>query len=177
MGCDREPMTDAEPTGAARTLLTRAVREDLDHAVLCWLATVDEDMVPNVSPKEIFCSHGDDALLIANIASPGSMRNIARNPKVCVSFIDVFRQRGFKLIGRATVIPRSAPDFSTLAEGLLRKAGPDFPVHDAIHVRIERVERIWAPSYRLFPDRSVEERMQSAFAAYGVRPSSPDGGV
>ncbi len=95
MDCDREALSGAEPTGAARALLTRAVREDLDHAVLCWLATVDEDIVPNVSPKEIFCAHGDDALLIANIASPGSMRNIARNPRVCVSFIDVFRQRGF----------------------------------------------------------------------------------
>ena len=142
MEFDREARSDAEPPGAARTLLTRAVREDLDHAVLCWLATVDDDMVPNVSPKEIFCAHGDDALLIANIASPGSMRNIARNPRVCVSFIDVFRQRGFKLIGRATVIARDAPAFTKLAEDLLRKAGPDFPVHDAIHVQIERVERI-----------------------------------
>ncbi len=173
----REPMSDTEATRAARTLLTRAVLEDLDRAVLCWLATVDEDMVPNVSPKEIFCPYSDDALLIANIASPGSRRNIARNPRVCVSFIDVFRQRGFKLIGRATVIARDAPAFTKLAAGLLLKAGPDFPVHDAIHVQIERVERIWAPSYRLFPDRSVEERMQSAYAAYGLRPSKPDGGT
>ena len=55
MDCDREPASEAEPAGAARALLTRAVLEDLDRAVLCWLATVDEDMVPNVSPKEIFC--------------------------------------------------------------------------------------------------------------------------
>ena len=55
MDCDLEKVSNAEPAGVARRLLTRAVREDLDRAVLCWLATVDEGMVPNVSPKEIFC--------------------------------------------------------------------------------------------------------------------------
>ena len=45
-------------------------------SVLCWLATVDDHGMPNVSPKEIFCCHGERELLIANIASPQSVRNI-----------------------------------------------------------------------------------------------------
>jgi predicted pyridoxine 5'-phosphate oxidase superfamily flavin-nucleotide-binding protein len=64
--------------------------------VLCWLATVDEAGRPNVSPKEIFTAHGDDHLLIAHLASPGSVRNLRARPEVCVSFVDVFVQKGFK---------------------------------------------------------------------------------
>ena len=66
-------------------------------SVLCWLATADAKGQPNVSPKEIFTFYGAEFLLIANIASPSSVRNIAANPLVCVSFIDIFVQKGFKV--------------------------------------------------------------------------------
>jgi uncharacterized protein len=73
--------------------------------VLCWLATVDAAGVPNVSPKAIFDHYNDDRIIIADIASSDCVRNIQAHPAVCVSFIDVFRQRGFKMIGQATIIP------------------------------------------------------------------------
>lgn len=37
-------------------------------------------------------------------------------------------------------------------------------------IRIERVSRIWAPSYSLFPNRSEAERMQATYDTYRVRP-------
>ncbi|HEX9869830.1 MAG TPA: pyridoxamine 5'-phosphate oxidase family protein, partial [Candidatus Tectomicrobia bacterium] len=67
--------------------------------MLCWLATVSERGVPNVTPKEIFTHHGDDHIVIADIASSHSVRNVRAHPQVCVSFVDVFRQRGFKITG------------------------------------------------------------------------------
>ena len=69
-------------------MLNDAVRTDMANSVLCWLATVDADGTPNVSPKEIFASHGDDRIVIADIASPVSVKNLRakigdnpRNPK------------------------------------------------------------------------------------------------
>ena len=59
-------------------------------SVLCWLATADAQGQPNVSPKEIFAIYDSANMLIANIASPTSVRNIESNPRVCVSFIDIF---------------------------------------------------------------------------------------
>ena len=58
-------------------MFTGEVRQAVDRSVLCWLATVDADGQPNVSPKEIFCAIDDVTLLIAEIASPVSRRNIA----------------------------------------------------------------------------------------------------
>ena len=80
-------------------MLTTDIKKSIDTCVLCWLATVDKDQQPNVSPKEMFTYLDDHTLLIANIASPNSVRNIAQQPKVSVSFVDVFTQKGFKLKG------------------------------------------------------------------------------
>ncbi|MCC5968059.1 MAG: pyridoxamine 5'-phosphate oxidase family protein [Natronohydrobacter sp.] len=72
-----------------------------ESAVLCWLATVDASNRPNVSPKEIYAETGANRLVIADIISARSVRNIRVNPAVCVSLIDVFLQRGRKVEGMA----------------------------------------------------------------------------
>ncbi|MFM7403785.1 MAG: pyridoxamine 5'-phosphate oxidase family protein [Erythrobacter sp.] len=153
-----------------KTVINDAVREDIRNSVLCWLATVDEDGQPNVSPKEIFTDHGDNVILIADIASPVSVRNIQRQPLVCVSFVDVFRQRGFKIAGCARLIPPEHPEFAFAGARLQALAGEDFKVRQAIYVTATRISRIWAPSYALFPDRTIEEQQARSYATYGVRP-------
>jgi uncharacterized protein len=147
-----------------------AIRLDIQNSVLCWLATVDDRGTPNVTPKEIFASHGDDRIVIADIASSGSVQNVRARPRVCVSFVDVFRQRGFKITGRAEIVQSQESRFSELGVELVRMAGVGFPIRNIICVYAEQIARIWAPSYRLFPERSESERMQSAYDAYGVEP-------
>jgi predicted pyridoxine 5'-phosphate oxidase superfamily flavin-nucleotide-binding protein len=82
-------------------MLTPDLQTAAQTSILCGLATVDADGQPNVSPKEIFAVFDPEHLVIANIASPTSVRNIAVNPRVCVSFVDVFVQKGFKVLGTA----------------------------------------------------------------------------
>ncbi|KAA0971228.1 pyridoxamine 5'-phosphate oxidase family protein [Aureimonas fodinaquatilis] len=144
------------------------MRTDIQNSVLCWLATVDSSGTPNVTPKEIFSSYGDDRIVVADIASTNTVRNIRSHPTVCVSFIDIFRQRGFKVVGSATIIGPEEPDFAIVGADLLRLAGVDFPIRHVISIHMERVSRIWAPSYALFPDRTEEERIQVAYDTYGV---------
>jgi len=152
--------------------MTDAMWAELDRSVLCWLATASADGTPNVSPKEIFAVFGQDAIVIADIASPVSVRNIRANPKVCVSFIDIFRQRGFKVSGTARIIAPAEEGFGRYGAELIDKAGPDFPIRHVILVSVQHIARIKAPSYLLFPDRSEGERMGEAYRTYGVRPAS-----
>lgn len=147
------------------------MRTDIENSVLCWLATVDPSGTPNVTPKEIFSCHGDDRIVVADIASTNTVRNIRSHPTVCVSFIDVFRQRGFKVVGSAIVIGPEDTDFAFVGVDLLRMAGSDFPIRHLISIQIERVSRIWAPSFTLFPDRTEDERMRNAYETYGVVPA------
>lgn len=150
--------------------INESVRTDIANSVLCWLASVDADGVPNVTPKEIFAAHGDERIVIADINSANSVRNIRNHAAVCVSFVDIFRQRGFKLVGKARIVMPDELGYAELAADLLAKAGPGFPIRAVIDVHIEKIGRIWAPSYALFPDRSEEDRMNEAYATYGVAP-------
>ena len=77
-------------------MFTKDVKRYIEHSVLCWLATSNKKAEPNVSPKEIFLRYDDTKILIANIASPKTIRNIKENPQVCISFINVFVQKGYK---------------------------------------------------------------------------------
>ena len=150
-------------------LLNSDVRRAAERSVLCWLATVDETGQPNVSPKEIFAILDDEHLVIANIASPGSARNIRLNGKVCLSFIDILIQKGFKVLGVATDVKPSAPEYPDLVAPLRALAGERFPIHSVFHIRASAVEPVIAPSYRLFPETTEAAQIQSALRTYGLR--------
>jgi len=92
--------------------LPEDVQNDIANSVLCWLATADASGFPSVSPKEVWAPFGEEAVVIADIASANSVRNLRSNPRVCVSFIDIFRQKGFKLYGVAQVLTSSDRSFS-----------------------------------------------------------------
>ena len=156
-------------------MLSIQVKGFARRSVLCWLATVDESGQPNVSPKEIFAVFDSDHLVIANIASAGSARNIERNARVCVAFIDVFAQKGFKVTGAARNVRKNDPDFVRWATRLVEMAGPRFAIQSVFVVKAEAVEAILAPSYRLYPTETTEEsQAASAMQAYGVRPVRSD---
>lgn len=155
----------------ADTLLTAAVSEVAGRSVLCWLATVDAEGWPNVSPKEIWAVLDERTLVIANIASPNSVRNLLANPHACVSFIDLFVQKGFKLSGTARVVGPEDGAYAALAAPLRARAGERFRIASVIRVEVQTIEPILAPSYRFFPDITTESgQIESAMHTYGVRP-------
>jgi predicted pyridoxine 5'-phosphate oxidase superfamily flavin-nucleotide-binding protein len=140
------------------------------QCVLCWLATIDDDGAPTVSPKEIFCAHDNRTLLIANVASPQSLSNILARPAVCVSLVDVFVQKGFKLKGKAKVARAGDARFPALAQPLVDMAGKRFPFSSLFVIDVHEVEPIIAPSYRLYPETLEADQVRSAMRTYGVRP-------
>jgi predicted pyridoxine 5'-phosphate oxidase superfamily flavin-nucleotide-binding protein len=156
-------------------MLSPEVQNSAAHSVLCWLATVDGNGQPNVSPKEIFAAFDTEHLVIANIASPTSVRNIEVNPLVCVSFIDVFVQKGFKVAGTARNVRRQDPEFARWVVPVEAKAGSRFPIHSVLVVRATAIEPILAPSYLLYPTETTEQsQVVSAMRTYGGQPARDD---
>lgn len=151
-------------------MLTHKVRKTMETSVLCWLATADSRGRPNVSPKEVFCAFDDRHLVIANIASPLSAKNIDENPHVCVSLVDILVQKGHKLVGSAINVRRRATGYERWLAPLRPVVADRFPVRSVFVVRVERVAEIVAPSYLLFPESTSESlQIEAAEAAYGVR--------
>ncbi|WP_194972628.1 pyridoxamine 5'-phosphate oxidase family protein [Aquiflexum lacus] len=151
-------------------MINSEVKKYIDKSVLCWLATVNELNEPNVSPKEVFTYDGEHTLLIANIASPVSIKNIRENPNVCVSFIDVFIQKGFKIKGTARVIEKKDAGFEKKAKLLTDLFTDNFPIISVIEVNVKKVDQIQAPSYFLYPDKTEQSQIESAMKTYKVKP-------
>ena len=152
------------------TILNTDLIEMARRSVLCWLATSDENDQPNLSPKEVFSFVDGDYIVVANIASPGSARNIQINAKVCLNFVDVFTQKGFKVYGVARDVKTSDTEFSRWVEPLRSMVGDRFDIQSVFVVYAVAVEPIIAPSYRFYPHETTEEsQILSALRSYGAR--------
>ena len=149
-------------------MLNKPVLDYINRSVLCWLATVDADGAPNVSPKEVFCAYGSQLVLIANIASPTSVRNIRAEPRVCVSFVDIFVQKGYKLKGTAELVRSEDARYVELEPPLLAITKGLFPIRGIIAVQVNAVEPIVAPSYSLIPGTTEASQIQGAMRTYGM---------
>lgn len=157
-------------------MLTDEIQDYIRRSVLCWLATVDEGGWPSVSPKEVFAALDERHLVIAHIASPGSVKNIRTHPEVCVSFIDIFSQRGFKVYGRARFVRRDEIEYAEVVPPLEAITRGAFPIHGVMMVEVERTATIVAPSYRLVPGTTEASQRASAMESYGVVPAPPSRG-
>jgi predicted pyridoxine 5'-phosphate oxidase superfamily flavin-nucleotide-binding protein len=157
------------------TLLNESVREAACRSVLCWLATVDAEGQPNVSPKEVWAIADEQHVVVAHIASPVSARNIAQHPQVCLSFVDVFVQKGFKLVGTARELRAGNAEFATWAKPLLAMVGQRFTIQSVLVIQVQSVAAIVAPSYRFYPHDTTEaSQVASGMRAYNVQSVEKD---
>ena len=150
--------------------LAPAVQQLVDESVLCWLATSSAAGQPSVSPKEIFTTFNDDSIIIANIASPNSARNIRENGRACVSFVNIFTQKGFQVRGEAAYLDRTHDTYEAIARILNGMTAGAFPFKSAFRIMADEVSEILAPRYRLYPETTEADQINSAMARYGVRP-------
>lgn len=141
------------------------IRKYINQSVLCWLATVDQEGMPNVSPKEIFdvCQ---EKIIIANIASPNTVNNIKTNRKVCVSFVDVLVQKGYQLKGRARVITNAETVYQEYESKLLVMTKGNFPFSSITEITVEKSKSILAPRYLLYPDTTEARQIETAKIQY-----------
>jgi predicted pyridoxine 5'-phosphate oxidase superfamily flavin-nucleotide-binding protein len=79
--------------------MQRVVREQR----LGFVATVTPDGRPNLSPKGTTKLWDDERLFFADIASPGTVANLATNPHVEINVVDPILRKGFRFKGTAAV--------------------------------------------------------------------------
>lgn len=148
--------------------ITQEIKKYIEQSVLCWLATVSTEGFPNVSPKEIFKAYEQDKIIVANIASPQTIENIRTNQNVCISFIDVFVQKGYQIKGTARIVDHKNVDFLPMESELVKMTGGNFPFKTIIEIRITEAKPIVAPKYVLYPETTEEEQTINAKKAYGL---------
>ncbi|HEX8802914.1 MAG TPA: pyridoxamine 5'-phosphate oxidase family protein [Acidimicrobiales bacterium] len=88
---------------------------------LGFVATVTPEGRPNLSPKGTTTVWDDGHLVFADVASPGTVANLAANPYVEVNVVDPIVRKGYRFKGTAT----AHTDGATYDRGLavLRERG------------------------------------------------------
>ena len=148
--------------------LNQEIKDCIDKSVLCWLATASSKGEPNVSPKECYAHFGADAIIVANIASPRTVRNIEQNENVCVSFLDILVQKGFQIHGKAEIIKNGDIEFEEMFAVLNKMTQGKFPFQTITKISIERTKPIIAPSYILYPETTESQQIENSKRSYGL---------
>ena len=135
---------------------------------LCFVATVNEDGSPSVSPKGTVRVWDADQLVFADVASPKTVANIARDDRVHVNVVDHFARRGWRFAGRARVT-----DDDAILEAIRAEyPGEAYPFEQAVLVRVETAHELVSPSYALGKD---EAQLRAEYLALADRPGARAG--
>src|SRR6187401_904749 len=75
----------------------------VDEQRLCFVATVNEDGTPNLSPKGTIVVLDSEHLAFGDIRSPQTIRNLRSRPGIEINVIDPLSRKGYRFSGTATV--------------------------------------------------------------------------
>jgi hypothetical protein len=107
--------TEMRPGKSPETaMLTAEMKRVIREQRLGFVATINPDGTPNISPKATFVVLDDATIGFGDIRSPGTLRNVKSNPAIEVNFVDPFIRKGYRFAGRATIVERDAPGFEDL---------------------------------------------------------------
>jgi uncharacterized protein len=138
-------------------------------AILSFVATVNEDGTPNLSPKASLTVR-NGKLYFADIASPGTLRNLNLNPAVEINVVDIFQRRGYRFNGRAFILPPGDDEYSMIADWIRLTNGPEYPVEHVVRVDIRSISSLLSPAHIFAdPPRSQDEIQETYRQKYGVR--------
>lgn len=148
-------------------MITQDMRDVIRRAMLSYVATICDDGSPNLSPKGSVFAYDDDHLIFMNQASPRTVANLRRDPRIEINSVDVFRRRGWRFKGRAAIVPPGRPEFRWLEQKLIALNGPGYPAHEAILVTVEHAAPVLSPVYGW--GHGKEEELAPRYAARYVQ--------
>jgi len=148
-------------------IITEDMRRIVASAKLGFVATVCEDGSPNLSPKGSVLVYDADHLVFMHMASPTTVANLRRDPRLEINVIDFLKRRGYRFKGVAQLREPGDPVYEWTRKWVLDTHGPAYPCHEAVLVSVERALRVDSPAYT-FGHAREEDLERSWSAAYGV---------
>lgn len=150
--------------------ITADMEAIIKQAILSFVATINEDGTPSLSPKASLTVR-DGGLYFADIASPRTIQNLERNPAVEINVVDVFQRRGYRITGRAVVLSPGNGEFSMIADWVRAVNGPEYPVDHVVRIETQSISPLLSPAHVFAdPPRSQDEIRETYRRKYAVNP-------
>ena len=145
-------------------------RRVVDEQRLCFVATVNEDGTPNLSPKGTIGVLDDDHLAFGDIRSPRTVQNLRHRPTIEINVLDPIGRKGYRFRGRAEIVDPGARFDELVAT--FRARGLEHPFHCVVVVKVERAEPVISPAYDDgLNEEAVRAPWQQHYADLAARPS------
>lgn len=149
-------------------ILTDDMKRVVTEQRLGFIATVNADGTPNLSPRGTLAVWDDDTLVFADIRSPGTTRNLRRNPAVAINVVDPIVRKGYRFAGEATV--HADGDIFERGQSFYRERGTANPVRAVVLVRVTTARPVVSPAYDLgASEAEVRARWEAYTAALRQR--------
>lgn len=145
-------------------MITQEIKEFLDLQKLGYVATVNSDGTPNLSPKGTIIGWTDKTLAFADIRSPDTMNNLQTNPHVEINVIDPLLRKGYLFNGEAQIIKDKS-----LFEKILnhyRDNGVKSPINSIVLVKVTDVSNVTSPLYDMgVSEQDIKSKWKKHFAS------------
>ncbi len=148
--------------------ITEDMRNIVDSAKLAFVATVCEDGSPNLSPKGSVRVYDDDHLVFMDMASPSTVANLRRDPRVEINVVDFLKRRGYRFKGTAEFQQVGEPAYEWTRQWVLDTHGSQYPCNEAVLITVHRALPVDSPAYT-FGHAEEDTLVQSWSAAYGIQ--------
>lgn len=84
--------------------LTKELKDLIETNRIAYVATVDQNNAPNVSPKSTFSILDDETFIFAEIMSTRTRQNLLKNPKIALYFYSPEKNMGCQIKGEAEML-------------------------------------------------------------------------
>jgi hypothetical protein len=147
--------------------ITSDVEAIIERAILSFVATINEDGTPNLSPKASLTVR-DGVLYFADIASPQTISNVRRSPAVEINVVDIFQRRGYRFKGSASILKPGTREYSMIADWVWETNGREYPVDHVVRIETSSITALLSPAHVFAqPARSQDEITDTYRQKYG----------
>jgi predicted pyridoxine 5'-phosphate oxidase superfamily flavin-nucleotide-binding protein len=145
-------------------MITQDMWALVDRQRLGFVATVNADGTPNLSPKGTVVVWDDNHLLWVDIRSPRTMRNLRERPATEINVVDPLIRKGYRFRGTCRIVTDDA-ELQPILRFYREERLVMNPIRAAVLVAVVSVERVTSPSYD-DPDADEAEIRQRYIAWY-----------
>lgn len=138
--------------GESMGILTDDMKRVVREQRLAFVATVCADGTPNLSPKGTITVWDDDHLIFADLASPGTMRNLKNNPAIEINVVDAFLRKGYRFKGTASIPTsgsasglNSVQDYTSSDNGIRTNLAAS--IRDVVLIKVDHAAPLVSPAY------------------------------
>jgi uncharacterized protein len=134
-------------------MLTPAATSIIAEQRLGFVATVNADGTPNLSPKGTFVIIDPATLAYGDVRSPGTRRNVAAGSNVEVNFVDPFTRKGCRIKGHASLDARGSAAFDDALPAFAQYGDLSRHFSHIVRIHVTAALPLQSPAY----DRGADE--------------------